>query len=62
MPRPGADRVVSGSASTPQPMIFDVSMAPKQKWEPYHPGIEIRRGSATLPVESRFEPAEARLV
>jgi hypothetical protein len=35
--------------------IFELALAHGETWAPWDPGIEIRRGSATLPVESRFD-------
>jgi hypothetical protein len=35
--------------------LFELALAHGENWAPWDPGIEIRRGSATLPVESRFD-------
>ncbi|HUF12946.1 MAG TPA: PD-(D/E)XK nuclease family protein [Longimicrobiales bacterium] len=35
--------------------VFELALAHGETWAPWDPGIEIRRGSVTLPVESRFD-------
>ena len=35
--------------------LFELALANGENWAPWDPGIEIRRGSATLAVESRFD-------
>jgi hypothetical protein len=35
--------------------LFELALANGETWAPWDPGIEIRRGSATLAVESRFD-------